>query len=267
MNFLVDTHSHLYGRQFDDDRAEVISRASEAGVRYHFLPNVDMDSVGGLSETVRSFPGTCFPMLGLHPCSVKEDYKKELEEILGRIDEAEELFGQRICAIGEIGLDFYWDTTFREEQFKALEIQVGWALEMGLPVVLHTRNSIPETIAEIERMHGGKLSGVFHCFTGSVEEARRIIDLGNFFLGIGGVVTYKNATMPEVVAHIPLEYLVLETDAPYLAPVPHRGKRNEPFYVRLVAEKVAEIKGVALEEVMRVTSENAARLYQVNLAG
>jgi TatD DNase family protein len=267
LSFLTDTHSHLYGEQFDHDRAAVIARAAEAGVQYHFLPNVDLESVPQLVQTVQSFPDVCFPMLGLHPCSVKDDYLPVLEKIREHIDNAGMLLGKPICAIGEIGLDFYWDVTHKSEQFDALEKQIGWALEMELPVVLHTRKSVQETIEVVKQLHSGNLSGVFHCFGGSVQEAERIISMDNFYLGIGGVVTYKNAGMAEVVTNIPLEYLILETDAPYLTPVPHRGKRNEPAYVRLVAEKVAALKGISLEEVMTVTSENAGKLYKVNLGG
>jgi len=251
---LIDTHTHLYINKFDGDRAEMIQRAIDNGVEQFFLPNIDRSSIDGMLELEKQYPNRCFPMMGLHPCSVKENYKEELAIV------EEWLYKRPFCAVGEIGLDLYWDKTFYEEQKTAFRQQMSWAKDLDIPIVIHTRNATQETIDLVREEKDEKLRGIFHCFGGSVEEANAIIELG-FHLGIGGVLTFKKAGLDKTMKHIDLKHVVLETDAPYLAPSPHRGKRNESAYVKLVAEKLATIKGVTFEEVARITSDNAQQIF------
>lgn len=251
----IDTHTHLYDEQFDNDRLEMTERAINAGVKKMFLPNCDSTTLNPMLELCEAFPGNCFPMIGLHPCSVKENYKEEL-----RIVE-EELATRKYYGVGEAGLDYYWDKTFVPEQKDAFALQIGWALQYDLPVIIHTRESVADGIKMITEKQNGKLRGIFHCFGGTAEEAKQITDLG-FYLGIGGVATFKKSTLPEVLQLIDLQHIVLETDAPYLAPVPYRGKRNESAYIPLIAQKIAEIKGCNVEEVERVTTENAQGIFK-----
>ncbi|MBX7225530.1 MAG: TatD family hydrolase [Chitinophagales bacterium] len=259
---LIDTHSHLYLDHFKDDITNVMQRCLENGVEQFFLPNIDLASVPPLAQLCQQFPKQCFPMLGLHPCDVKVDYQRVLEEIKQMIDTKLSIFPEnKIYAIGECGLDYFWDKTFVAEQKTALNIQAEWALALKLPIVLHTRNSFYDTFVAMKPYAKQGLTGVFHCFTGSWEEAQQVISLENFYMGIGGVLTYKNAGIADVVKQIPLEKLVLETDSPYLTPVPFRGKRNESSYTRIIAEKLAEIKEISLEEVAAVTTANAMRLF------
>ncbi|MCO6491588.1 MAG: TatD family hydrolase [Phaeodactylibacter sp.] len=253
---LIDTHTHLYLEQFDEDRDEMIQRALDSGVEQFFLPNIDSSSITKMLELEEAYPGRCFAMMGLHPCSVKEDYEEELAIVRDWLDE------RPFCAVGEIGIDLYWDKSFLEQQKEAFRIQAGWAKELGLPVVLHSREATDILIGLVEEAKDERLRGVFHCFSGTEEQARRIIELG-FFLGIGGVVTFKNAGLDKVMEKIGLEHVVLETDSPFLAPAPYRGKRNESAYVRLVAEKLAAIKGVSFREVAETTSRNAGQLFPV----
>lgn len=251
---LVDTHTHLYLDRFSNDRPDVIRRAVEAGVERFYLPNVDRRTIEPMLAMERDYPGRCFPMMGLHPCSVQAGFQEELALV------REWLKRRPFCAIGEIGLDFYWDLTFVEQQEEAFRTQVAWALEFDLPIVIHSRDSIDRNLQLLEELAAPGLRGIFHCFTGTLEQARRAIDLG-FLLGIGGVLTFKNGGIDQVVPELPLEALVLETDAPYLAPVPYRGKRNESAYVRIVAEKLADLKGLSLEEVATATTANAEKLF------
>ena len=253
---LIDTHTHLYLEQFDDGREEMIQRALESGVEQFFLPNIDSSSITRMLELEEAWPGRCFAMMGLHPCSVKENFEEELAIVRDWLDE------RPFCAVGEIGIDLYWDKTFFEQQKEAFLLQVEWAKELGIPIVIHSREATDILIDLVEKAKDERLTGVFHCFSGTETQARRIIEL-DFFLGIGGVVTFKNAGLDQVMENISLEHVVLETDSPYLAPVPKRGKRNESAYVRLVAEKLAAIKGVPFREVAEVTTRNAESLFPV----
>lgn len=251
---LIDTHAHLYAGQFDPDRDEMIGRARDAGVGKMYLPNIDRHSIEGMLKLERDYPGHCFAMMGLHPCSVKANVEEELKAV-------EEWLGKRsFAAVGEIGIDLYWDTTFFEEQKAAFIRQVRWAKALKRPVVIHARESLDILIELVGQEQDGDLRGVFHCFTGTLEQARQIMDLG-FYMGLGGVLTFKKAGLDQVARDIPLESLVLETDAPYLAPAPFRGKRNESAYIRQIGEKLASVKEISLEDVAQVTSRNAELLF------
>lgn len=252
--YYIDTHCHIYAEEFDSDRNEVIQRAKLSGVEKLLLPNIDSSSIEALYTVCDAHAGICYPMMGLHPCSVKQDYLAEMKTI-------EEALGRRsFTGIGEIGLDYYWDKTFIAEQKEAFSRQLGWAKELQLPVAIHTRNSFGDAIEIVEALQDGTLNGVFHCFSGTAENAKRVQDVG-FYMGIGGVVTFKNGGLDASLKDVPLDNLVLETDAPYLAPVPYRGKRNESSYIPLIAQKLADIKQLSLEEVAKVTTENAERLF------
>ena len=251
---LIDTHAHLYSPKFDADRDAMIARAQAAGVERVYLPNVDAASIAGMLDLEARYPDYCFAMMGLHPCSVKADYEAELATVRDWLDK------RPFVAVGEIGIDLYWDKTYIEEQKAAFLTQTRWAKELGLPVVIHARESIDLLIELLQDERGPELRGVFHCFTGNVAQGRAIVDLG-MYLGIGGVATFKNGGLDKVLPELPLDALVLETDAPYLAPKPHRGKRNESAYVRLVAERVAAITGRPFGEVVRRTGRNARDLF------
>jgi TatD DNase family protein len=253
---LIDTHTHLYLEQFNSDRKESISLALENGIEKMLLPGIDKNNHPALMDCVKISPEHCFPMIGLHPTSVKENHKEEIDFI------KEEINHNKFYAIGECGLDYYWDKTFISEQEIALREQIDLAISYKLPLVLHSRKSLPELVHIINDYKNSSLTGVFHCFPGNVPEANKVIELG-FFLGIGGVVTYKNATMAEVVKEVSLDHIILETDAPYLTPVPFRGKRNESAYIKIIAEKIAEIKGISFEEVEKITSLNAVKLFNL----
>ena len=257
---ITDTHTHLFLSQFDEDRDQVMQRAREWGVGYCFLPNIDKDTIQSTWQMTHDYPDTCFAMMGLHPCSVDEDYKNHLEAV------EQELFSNKpVYAVGETGLDFYWDDTYQAQQEESFRQHLRWAKQLKLPVSIHVRNSFERVATMLEAENDDHLSGILHCFTGSVEEGQRILNLGGFYLGIGGIVTFKNAGLAEVVAQLPLDSLVLETDAPYLAPHPYRGKRNEAAYTRLVAEKVAEMHQASLDTVAQHTTANAATLFQTTL--
>lgn len=253
---LIDTHAHLYLDVFDDDIDTVIQRARDQGVEQVLLPNIDMSSLEALHQLTARDPAYFKPMVGLHPCSVQADYQSQLEALYKNIDL------ERHIAIGEIGLDYYWDKTFIEEQKDAFRIQVDWARKHNLPIVIHSRDSIDDILDILEELRIEGLRGVFHCFTGTVGQAQRIMDL-SFYMGLGGVLTFKNSGLDQIVAQLPIEYFVLETDAPYLTPHPYRGKRNESSYVRLVAEKLADTLGVAVQDIEKVTSENAKKLFRL----
>ena len=251
---MIETHAHIYLPQFNEDLDEVIERAKESGIQKIFMPNIDSSSVDDMLELENRYPGYCFPMMGLHPCSVKEDFEKELKIV-------EEWLSKRtFAAVGEMGTDLYWDKSFFEQQKEAFTIQCGWAVQYDSPIVIHCRESIDETIDLLEKLSPNHPRGVFHCFTGNLDQAKRILDLG-FVLGIGGVATFKNGGMEPVLNEVALENLVLETDSPYLAPVPNRGKRNEPSYVQFVAQKIAEVKDVPVSKVIEQTSRNAELLF------
>lgn len=252
---LIDTHCHLFLPEFDSDRDEIIQRALKNKVEGFVLPNVDSSTIPALEKLHQDYPAFSFPLMGLHPTSVEEDYKKELD-VVGDWLSSHKAFG-----IGEIGMDLYWDKTFIQEQEDALLVQLHWAQERDLPVVIHTRNSFHETIAVIKKA-GGIHKGIFHCFTGTLEEARQVIDLG-FHLGIGGVLTFKNSGLEQVIKEIDPKFLVLETDAPYLAPVPKRGKRNEPAYLAYTASKLADALKVHKDEIASITSSNARKIFGI----
>lgn len=235
----------------------MIQRAIHTGITRLFLPNIDSTSIPGLFALTKTWPDHCFPMMGLHPCSVNEGFQSELKVV-------EHWLSQRkFYAVGEIGVDLYWDKTFKEQQLYAFEFQIRLAKKYALPIVIHTRNAFNEAYEVVERNNDTSLTGVFHCFSGTSEEAEKVIALKGFKLGIGGVLTFKNSGLDKVVQQIPLEHLVLETDSPYLAPVPHRGKRNESAYIRIIAEKLAELKQCSLEEVARITTENSKHLFGI----
>lgn len=253
---LIDTHCHLYDTAFDADRTAMIERAISAGVQRMLLPNVDSGTIEGLKQLCLQFPSQCLPMMGIHPCSIGQNYREELN-----VAELELRSGSYI-AVGEIGLDFYWDKTYIAEQEDAFRIQCRWALELDLPVAIHSRNATYRIIEILKEKEFTGLRGVFHCFTGSVEEAKEILKL-NMYLGIGGVLTYKNANLGDTLKQLPLQQLILETDAPYLPPVPHRGKRNESAYTLLVAEKLATIYHKTVHEIALATTENARTLFRL----
>ena len=250
----IDTHTHLYDEKFDLDRNEMIQKAIDAGVAKMYLPNCDSTTIEGMMAVEKAFPDHCFAMMGLHPCYVKENIADELKIV-------EQWLSQRkFAAVGEIGLDYYWDKTFVNEQKSAFRTQIEWSIQYNLPIVIHTRESTKDTIDIVKEYQSRGVRGVFHCFSGSLETAKQIIDMG-FYLGMGGVLTYKNAGLQEVIKQVDLKHLVLETDAPYLTPVPHRGKRNESAYVQLVAQKLAELKEIDVEDVETVTTNNANTLF------
>ncbi|MEZ4943466.1 MAG: TatD family hydrolase [Saprospiraceae bacterium] len=256
MNQFADTHAHLYSAKFDYDRPEMVRRAIDAGVTRLYLPNIDAESIEPMLALEAAFPENCFPMMGLHPSHVQPDtYEQELALV-------EEWLGKRKWAgVGETGIDLYWDKSTLDIQKIAFARQIEWAKNLNLPIIIHSRESNEECIELVKAGQDGRLRGIFHCFSGTEEQARRMIDLG-FWLGIGGVLTYPKSGLAEVLRNIPLEHLVLETDAPYLPPVPHRGKRNESAYIPLIAEKLAEVKNVPVEEIARVTTANARRVFK-----
>lgn len=251
---LIDTHSHIYLSAFDSDRDEAIKRAVDKQVKTILLPNIDVKSIKAMHKLVETYPHICFPMIGLHATSVKEDYIEQLTKL------KEQLEQNSYMAVGEIGIDLYWDKTFIKEQTEALLTQFQWAIDYHLPVVIHARESFNELFEAIRQFNHPNLTGVFHAFTGNREQGEKIIALG-FKLGVGGIVTFKNAGLAEVIKELPMEALVLETDSPFLAPVPRRGKRNESSYLVYIAEKLSEIKGISLEEVAAITTMNAKELF------
>lgn len=255
---LIDTHSHVYLSDFDEDRIGMIKRAIDQGVGKILLPNIDVSTIKNMDALVHSNQEIFYGMMGLHPGSVKSSYLEELEIIKKR------LFNGNYCGVGEIGIDLYWDKTHVKEQIKAFVIQIEWALELNLPIVIHARDSFKEIFEAMNPYKNTALKGVFHCFSGSKEEMEEALTYKNFMLGIGGVLTFKNSGLDKIIVDAPMQRLILETDSPYLAPVPYRGKRNEPSYIRLVAEKLAEIKGETIETVEMITSNNAFELFKLN---
>lgn len=251
---LVDSHAHIYTREFKEDINDVIERAKEAGVEKIYMPNIDHESIEDMMNLAQKYPGYCIPMMGLHPCSVEKDFEKQLYEV------EEFLNKERFAAVGEMGTDLYWDKTYFEQQQEAFKIQCELALKHKLPIVIHCRESIDETIALVKPFADQGLSGVFHCFTGSVNQANQIVNLG-FKLGLGGVATFKKGGLEPVIENVSLDHIMLETDSPYLAPTPNRGKRNEPAYVKLVCEKIATILAKEVEEIGEITSRNSKTLF------
>lgn len=251
---MIDTHAHIYLPEFDGDRADLLAQAAMAGVEKILLPAIDNSTHNQMLATEKEF-GSCVAMMGLHPCSVKEDAAEQLMIVKSWLDK------RKFIAVGEIGLDFYWDKTFTQQQYDAFHQQIQWSVEHGLPIVIHSRNATDECIDVVKQYP--KATGVFHCFSGTATQAQTIIDLG-FYLGIGGVITFKNSGLDKVVAEVGLEKLVLETDAPYLAPVPFRGKRNQPQYLRYVVAKIAEVTGESEELIKEKTTKNANVLFALN---
>lgn len=252
---LIDTHTHLYLEEFDPEQPELINKARESGIRKLFLPNVDLTTVERMHALCDGYPDFAYPMMGLHPTSVGKDYVAALKQ-------TESYLGKRpYYAIGEIGIDLYWDKTYLKEQQEAFETQLQWSLEMNLPVAIHNREAFPYTLESIYKIGASKLRGVFHSFTGTADELKEINKLPNFKLGINGVITFKNSRLSEVLKQTHLDKIILETDAPYLAPVPYRGKRNEPHYLWKTAEKVAETFSVSLEKAAEITTSNALALF------
>jgi len=250
---MIETHAHLYAEAFDKDRSEMIERAIDSGVEKFYMPNIDVESIDGMLEVEHKYPQS-FATMGLHPCSVDKQFEKSLyvmEDWLNKRD---------FVAIGEIGLDFYWDKTYKQQQFEALKIQIEWAKKFGIPIILHCRDSFEETLEIIKSMSDEKLTGVFHCFSGTAKQAQEVSEL-NFKIGIGGVVTFKNGGLAEHIPDIAIENMVLETDCPYLTPTPHRGKRNEPLYLELIAEKIADLKQMSKSALIKATTANAKSLF------
>ena len=252
----IDTHAHLYLGEFDADRSKMMERCSEAGVMKIFMPNIDSTTIDKLLEVEADYPEHCFAMMGLHPCSVKDNFQPELQRV------EDWLSRRKFSAVGEIGTDLYWDKSFWEQQKEAFSIQVEWAKQYNLPVVIHCRESLEETITMVEKLQDGTLKGIFHCFTGTVAQASRITELG-FCLGIGGVATFKNGGLDRVLPDVDPAYIVLETDSPYLAPVPFRGKRNEPSYIPNIGARVAEVYGQPIETIRSLTSAAAGKIFGI----
>ena len=252
---LVETHAHIYAEEFKSDLSQSLDRAKAHGVERIYMPNINSQSIEPMLEIETNNPDFCIATMGLHPCYVKDDFEKELALVEAWLNKRD------FVAIGEIGIDLYWDKTFKEQQEEAFKIQVNWAIERDVPFIIHARESTEEILQILEPMKQEKMKGVFHCFSGNLEQAKRVIDLG-FYVGIGGVSTFKNGGLKELIPDIDIQKIVLETDSPYLAPVPHRGKRNEPAYIRVVAEQVALLKGISLAELGDITTVNAYKLFQ-----
>ena len=253
----IDTHTHLFVTEFDNDREAAVRRAVEAGVNKLCLPSINEKSLDALLGMCDAFPGVCYPMVGLHPTDVDKEYKTVLDNLYSRLKS-----DVRFIAVGEVGLDFYWDETYRSEQIDAFRVQIEWAAEMGLPLAIHSRSAFKELCEVLDGYRSRSLTGVFHCFSGSEEEARKLLSFDGFYLGIGGVSTYKKSTLPTVLENVPLERILLETDSPYLAPVPHRGKRNESAYIPDIAAFLATVYGCEPGEVATVTTSNARNLFK-----
>lgn len=252
----IDTHAHLYLNTFKEDRVEVIKEAQLKGVSRILMPNIDHTTIEDMLSLESAYPGTCYAMMGLHPCSVDAEFEKSLQLV------EKWLSSRKFLAVGEIGIDLYWDKTFFEEQKEAFRIQTELAKKHLLPIVIHCRDSFEETISLVESLNDENLTGVFHCFTGSLKDAKRVIGQG-FYLGVGGVSTFKNGGLDKVIPHLDLDHLILETDSPYLAPVPFRGKRNQPSYIPVIGARVAELTGQPLEKVAEITSKNAENLFRL----
>ncbi len=251
---IIDTHCHLYLDEFKNDIDDIIKRAEAETINKFYLPAIDSSEIENMFLLESKFPGKCIAMMGLHPCYVKENYLVELSIV------KEWLSKRKFAAVGEIGLDFYWDKTFEKQQYEAFRLQIELSIQYNLPIVIHSRDAMQECIDVVNEYKSGSIKGIFHCFGGTVENANEIINAG-FYLGIGGVLTYKKSGLTDVLEQIDLKYMVLETDAPYLTPVPFRGKRNESSYLKYIAEKLAQIKNVSVEEIAAVTTSNAEKIF------
>lgn len=253
----IDTHTHLYAEEFDGDRDLSVLRAKEAGVTRMFMPNIDDTTVDDMLSLCASHEG-CYPIIGFHPTSVDANWKQRLSTVKSRLDSPQKFYG-----IGETGLDLYWDKTYRNEQMEAFDEQIHWALEKDLPLIVHCREAYPELFEVLAPYRETNLRGIFHSFTGTKDEAERLLEYSGFMLGINGVATFKKSTLPDILPDVPVDRIVLETDSPYLAPVPFRGKRNESAYLVKTAEKLSDIYGLPLETIARTTTENALRVFKV----
>ena len=255
----IDTHTHLYSSQFEEDRDEIVLKCIDNGITKLLLPNIDFTSIDGMMDLVVKYPTTCYPMLGLHPCSVDHNADEELKKIESYFTE-----NHKFIAVGEIGIDLYWDKSFLTQQIKAFEIQISWAKKYNLPIVIHARDSFDQIFEVLDRLNDEQLRGVFHCFSGDLNQAKKVLSYGGFKLGVGGVVTFKKSGLDEVLKNISLEHLILETDSPYLAPTPYRGKRNESTYIPLIAQKLSSIYGISEEEIGNITTQNAKNLFNLS---
>ena len=251
----IDTHTHLFVEQFNEDREEVVQRATDAGVEVMLLPNIDLESIPQMNELAAKYPNNCFPMMGLHPGSVDQNWKQTLQTI------EKELFENKYIAVGEIGIDLYWSREFEEAQKEVFRQQVLWAKELGKPIVIHSREAFNEIFEIIDKLNDESLTGIFHCFTGTLEQANHVINYGGFKMGLGGVLTYKKSGLDKVIENVDLKHLVLETDSPYLPPTSHRGKRNESSYLLHIAEKLADVQSLTLKQVAEVTTQNAKEIF------
>ncbi len=255
---MIDTHSHIYSEEFDADIAEAIERAKNAGVTKIILPNIDSESLPLMLSLEANYPTFCFAAIGLHPTSVNENYQQELNLVKSELER------RKYIAVGEIGIDLYWDKTFLPEQIVAFQQQIEWALEYNLPIIIHIRNSFRETMDAMQPYKDKGLKGVFHSFTGSLDEAEEMLEFGGFLLGINGIVTFKNSGLAEIVSKIDIQNIILETDSPYLTPTPYRGKRNESAYLALICKKAAEIYGLSTDEVSEITTQNSLKLFKIS---
>lgn len=253
---LIDTHTHMFSSQFDEDREQIVKQCIESGIETLLLPNINSETIDAMWSLCDLFPKNCFPMIGLHPCDVKEDYQKELDIVV------QELKNRKYVAVGEIGIDLHWDKTTLDIQKNAFDQQIKWAIEFDLPIAIHIRESFEEVFEVLEQNIHPKLRGVFHCFTGTLEQAQKAISMG-FMLGVGGVVTFKNSGVDKVLENIDLKHLVLETDSPYLAPTPLRGKRNDSRNLQLICDKLAQLNDLESSEVARITTKNAQTLFNL----
>ena len=253
----IDTHTHIYLKDFEEDRKEIITECLDLSVSKLFLPNIDSSTIEDVIQVCNTYPEICHPMIGLHPCSVKENFQEELNNIYPYINSVQPI------AIGEIGIDLYWDKTTLKEQIKTFEKQINWAKEFSLPIVIHARDSYREIFDVLDEMNDENLRGIFHCFSSNVKDANHILSYGGFKLGIGGVVTFKNAGLDKTLANISLNNLVLETDSPYLTPAPYRGKRNKSSYIPLIAKKLSEIYNVDITEIAKITTKNAEEIFNL----
>ncbi len=253
--FLIDTHAHLFLEQFDEDRAQVIQNAVDNGIKKIFLPDIDRSTSNAVLELAKKYSGICYPMIGLHPTSVKENFRDELKHVENMLDK------EKYYGIGESGIDLYWDKTFLKEQIEAFRFQINLAKKTGLPLIIHSRESFNEIFSVLDELNDDNLKGIFHSFTGNEAQAEKILSYKGFKIGIGGIVTFKNSKLPDVVKKIDLKHIVLETDSPYLAPTPKRGKRNESAFLLYIAEKIADIHNVDLQTVANITTKNAENLF------
>ncbi len=253
----IDTHTHIYANLFLEDDLVAVQRAIDQNVERLLLPNIDLESIAAMHQVVDRYPANCFPMMGLHPCSVKADFQEVLNQMNLLLE------NNRYYGIGETGIDLYWDKTFLSEQIESFKIQIGWAKKFQLPLIIHAREAFSEIFEVLDELNDSQLKGIFHCFTGEAYERDKILEYEGFLFGIGGVLTYKKSTLPEVLKAIPLDKIVLETDAPYLAPVPYRGKTNESAYIPYIAEKLTDVYGCSLSEIATTTTQNAQKLFQI----